>query len=83
MNGCLGTIDWYFHPTQLSISENDRILDSGTEGWETNRATSDDGAVVRLMRVSDFAKEGVFTCHIAGSSNATVSVGVHYPSEYL
>ena len=37
------------------------------------------GAVVRLMRVSDSAKEGVFTCHIPRCNNSLMSVGVYYP----
>ena len=81
VTGSVETSDWYLHPSQLSINESDVISSSGTEGWETNRATSDDGVVVRLMRVSDSAKEGVFTCHITGCNNSPVSVGVYYPSE--
>ena len=79
----VGTSDWYLHPTQLRISESDVISSTGTEGWETNRATSDDGRVVRLMRVSDSSKEGVFTCHISGCNNSPVSVGIYYPSECM
>ena len=81
MTGSVETSDWYLHPTQPSTSESDVISSTGTEGWETNRATSDDGRVVRLMRVSDSAKEGIFTCHIPGCNN--VSVGVYYPSECM
>ena len=81
MDGRAETSDWYFRPSQPSTSESDRISSTGAEGWETNRATSDDSRVVKLMRVSDSAKEGVFTCHIPGCNN--VSVGVYYPSESL
>ena len=83
VTGSIGTSDWYLHPTQLSISESDVISSTGTEGWETNRATSHDGRVARLMRVSDSAKEGVFTCHIPGCNNSPVSVGIYYPSESI
>ena len=83
MIGNVGTSNWYLHPTQLGISESDVISSTGTEGWETNRATSDDGRVVRLMRVSDSAKEGIFTCHIPGCNNSPVPVGIYYPSELI
>ena len=65
----------------LPNQESDVI--SSTEGWETNRATSDGGRVVRLMRVSDSAKERIFTCHIPGCNNSPVSVGIYYPSESI
>ena len=83
VTGSVETSDWYFHPTQPSTSESDVISSTGTEGWETNRATSNDGRVVILMRVSDFAKEGIFTCHIPGCNNSPVSVGIYYPSECM
>ena len=36
---------------------------------------------VRLRRVSDYALEGEFTCHIEGDTNPFASLGIYYPSE--
>ena len=77
----VGIGDWYLHPTQQSIENEDRIDGMNDRGWYRNRAISDDKQVVRLMRVSATAEEGVFTCGIAGDTSTPVSVGIFYPSE--
>ena len=81
--------DWYLHPTEQSIEEEDRIANSpqsmNDRGWRRTRdripGVFTPRRIVRLKRVSDTAVEGVFTCHIPGDIPTPVSVGIYYPSE--
>ena len=78
--------DWYLHPTEMSIDNNDRIMSPPPpdRGWNRNRAIDSEGhRLVRLRRAIDTAEEGVFTCNIHGDSNTPRSVGIYYPSESL
>ena len=78
-----GNGDWYLHPTQLSIAEDDRIQSyMHPRGWARNRGLNSNGhRLVRLRRRSITAEEGVFTCHVVEASNTPISVGIYYPSE--
>ena len=74
--------NWYLHPTQQSIDEDDRIVstDVSDRGWHRNRASDSEGhQIVRLRRDSSTALEGVFTCRFA--VNNLGSVGIYYSSE--
>ena len=69
-----GIGNWYLHPTQMSIDDDDRIMNpvNGTpdRGWKRNRGSDpQDLRLVRLKKVTDTAEEGVFTCHISGDNN--------------
>ena len=77
----VGIGNWYLHPTQQSIENEDRIEGGNDRGWYRGRVISGNKQVVRLMRVSATAEEGVFTCDIAGDTSIPVSVGIFYPSE--
>ena len=50
-----------------------------TQGWKIDDFQSGETVLVRLIRISDAAKEGVFTCHIDEKS---IALGVYYPSEF-
>ena len=58
----VGIGDWYLHPTQQSIENEDKSNGKTNRGWYRNRALSGNKQLVRLMRVSATAEEGVFTC---------------------
>ena len=77
----VGIGDWYLHPTQQSIENEDEIDGEDDRGWYRSRVISGNKQVVRLMRVSLTAEEGVFTCDIAGDTSTPISVGIFYPSE--
>ena len=74
---------WYLHPTQQSIENEDKIETEDDRGWHRNRALAGNKQVVRLMRVSATAEEGVFTCDITGDTTTPVSVGIYYPSKLV
>ena len=75
--------DWYLHPTQQSIDEDNKIVSPPADrGWSMNRdSDSEDHLIMRLRRASDTAEEGMFTCNMPGEFNTPVSVGIYYPSE--
>ena len=68
---------WYLNNGIIPITM-DAQTTTGDRGWKTNIYRSMHTLVVRLIRISDAAEEGVFTCHI-DENRATV--GIHYPSE--
>ena len=51
-------------------------------GWVRNRGFDDSShRLVRLLRYTTTAEEGVFTCDIPGDNNTPRHLGVYYPSE--
>ena len=64
----------FFLPQELPFVHN--------RGWLRNKATdSESHRLVRLRRIMDAAKEGVFTCDIPGDDNTPRYLGVYYPSK--
>ena len=79
--------NWFLNPTEMSTDEDDRIVNSNSDsvsrGWSRNRALDSSHRLVRLMRVSATAEEGVFTCDIPGDIDTPRALGIYYPSESL
>ena len=68
----------------MSTDEDDRIvISNGDRGWIRNGALDSGRQLLRLMRVSATAEEGVFTCDIPGDNNTPRALGIYYPSESL
>ena len=55
---------------------------SGVQGWETKENTHHGIMLVRLVRISYAAEEGVFACHLDESREPAAFVGIYYPSEF-
>ena len=55
---------------------------SGVQGWETNEYTHRGIMLVRLVRISYTAEEGVFACHLDETRGPAAFVGIYYPSEF-
>ena len=76
--------NWFLNPTEMSTDEDDRIVTSnGDRGWIRSTALDSGCQLLRLMRVSATAEEGVFTCDIPGDNNTPRALGIYYPSESL
>ena len=79
-----GSGDWYLHPTQMSTNDDDRIMHMTRNsipdrGWNRNRGNDVQGLrLVRLIKVTDTAEEGVFTCHIPGDNNTPRYLNITY-----
>ena len=75
--------DWFLHPIEMSTDVDDRIVSKPDRGWTVTRAVDSKGhRLVRLIRRSDFAEEGVFTCDFPADGDTTRHVGVYHPSEF-
>ena len=74
-NITLGNGDsWYLN--------NGNLNSTGSRGWiQGSVYFFNTTNIIFLKKVSDTAEEGVFTCHIDGDINPSVSVGVYYPSK--
>ena len=84
--GEVGTGNFFLHPTSQSTIEADMIkgIISDGRGWNRRRDRDSNGnRLVFLRRVSDTALEGVVTCRAEGDDEATISIGVYYPSESI
>ena len=70
--------DWYLNNTKIHTP-------TDTRGWKTNvfLAVTRKTLQVRLIRISEAAEEGVFTCYIDENTVASATVGVYYPSESM
>ena len=72
--------DWYLNNTKIHTP-------TDTRGWKINvfLAVTVETRVlqVRLIRISEAAEEGVFTCYIDENTVASATVGVYYPSESM
>ena len=66
--------DWYLNDKLILETKDPR-------GWEVDRRFVGGHQEVRLRRISDYALEGEFTCHIEGDTNPFASLGIYYPSE--
>ena len=66
-------IYWYLN--------NGKLNSTGSRGWIPESVRFFNTSNTFLKRVSDTAEEGVFTCHIDGDINPSVSIGVYYPSK--
>ena len=61
---------------------NGKLNSTGSRGWIPESVHFFNITnILFLKKVSDTAEEGVFTCHIDGDINPSVSVGVYYPSK--
>ena len=76
------TGNFFLHPTNQSTNDADSIKSRRDgRGWDRRRDRDSNGnRLVFLRRVSDTALEGVVTC---GDDEATISIGVYYPSESI
>ena len=74
--------DWYFHPTQATVEEEDTVVFNDIRGWSRSGALLHGDVLVRLIRASSMAEEGMFTCQTTLSSEI-VTVGIYYPSRFL
>ena len=66
--------DWYLNDKLVLETKDPR-------GWEVDRRFVGGHQEVRLRRISDYALEGEFTCHIEGDTDPFASLGIYYPSE--
>ena len=74
----LGLGDWYLNNMKIQTTMDAR-------GWKTDIFVSviAETLLVRLIRISEAAEEGVFTGHIDENTVASAIVGVYYPSESM
>ena len=66
--------DWYLNDKLVLETKDPR-------GWEVDRRFVSGHQEVRLRRISDYALEGEFTCHIEGDTDSFASLRIYYPSE--
>ena len=70
-----GSGNWSFDNVKIGST-------SGVQGWETNENTHRGILLVRLVRISYAAEEGVFACHLDETREPAAFVGIYYPSEF-
>ena len=78
--------NWYLDPNGQTVNTNEdhRIESVDSRGWNRDRETDSDGhRIVKLMRASDTAVDGRFTCDIDGDRDNPRALRILYPSESL